>query len=248
MAAQGSGRTLTLLHQAVFGEKEERVAAILATGTGVINHPNRQGQTPLHLAADRGLVSIVKLLLDHGAAVDLQDDDGSTPVHLAAQGSQREVVELLVKAGCRVDIKNNCQRTPVETAVLAGRTEYLAWLLGAAADDGVRHKLACDALHTLSYLPRRLVFTECELQQLRGQLGDVKIDNAEKEQERKTWKTMALTALVSGAVIAVAAIWRHGHRPAHKAKWLSRDRPAAQQQRKRNLAAVGLYIQRPQLN
>lgn len=44
-----------------------------------------QGQTVLHLAAQKGRLQVVQELLEHRAAHDALDAQGNTPVHLAAE-------------------------------------------------------------------------------------------------------------------------------------------------------------------
>ena len=39
--------------------------------------------TPLHYAADRGQVALVRLLLEHGADITALDDDGQTAADIA---------------------------------------------------------------------------------------------------------------------------------------------------------------------
>ena len=47
---------------------------------------DRQGQTPLFLAAESGRIEVVRYLLEHGARVDIKDDTGKTPIDAAAGG------------------------------------------------------------------------------------------------------------------------------------------------------------------
>jgi ankyrin repeat protein len=42
-----------------------------------------KSMTPLHYAADRGQVDLVRLLLEHGADVTALDDDGQTAMDVA---------------------------------------------------------------------------------------------------------------------------------------------------------------------
>lgn len=59
--------------------------------------------SPLHLAAMNGDVSVVKLLLQHGAKVDADDGSGQTPLFLAANWSRYDAVELLIEHGANVN-------------------------------------------------------------------------------------------------------------------------------------------------
>lgn len=75
------------------------------------NYTNRLGRTPLHNAAANGYPEMARLLLNHGAMVDLQDVDGYTPLSRAARvswtyrrkpeqvASHIEVVRLLLEWG-----------------------------------------------------------------------------------------------------------------------------------------------------
>ena len=53
------------------------------------------GATPLHFAASRGHLSVVKWLVFHGAKADEKDDCGRTPLDDAAENRHADVVELL---------------------------------------------------------------------------------------------------------------------------------------------------------
>ena len=48
-----------------------------------INKKNKNGDTPLHLAIQKGDYDIIKLLLDNGANIKIKNKKGITPFDLA---------------------------------------------------------------------------------------------------------------------------------------------------------------------
>ena len=61
----------------------------------------RGGVGPLHLASRHGHTHLVRLLLDHGADVNLPSRGGVGPLHLAARFGHSATVELLLDKGNR---------------------------------------------------------------------------------------------------------------------------------------------------
>jgi ankyrin repeat protein len=62
-------------------------------------YQNKYGRTPLHWAAYGGRFDVVKLLLEHGADPNTQDEDGRTPLHKAAYKGHVDVVKLFLELG-----------------------------------------------------------------------------------------------------------------------------------------------------
>lgn len=73
---------------------------LIAAGSDV-NHQNRQGLTPLMLAASKGHFEVVQLLLREGADVDIQDYTGRGALGWARGGRDRRIVQALEDAGAR---------------------------------------------------------------------------------------------------------------------------------------------------
>ncbi|EXJ68613.1 uncharacterized protein A1O5_08407 [Cladophialophora psammophila CBS 110553] len=69
---------------------------------------DKQGLTPLHLAASLGRTRAVELLLRRGAEVDAVDNNDQTPLHWALQSGSvsPRLAEMLIKAGADVNAKN----------------------------------------------------------------------------------------------------------------------------------------------
>ncbi|XP_011256021.2 protein phosphatase 1 regulatory subunit 12A isoform X1 [Camponotus floridanus] len=78
-------------------------------------HP-RSGATALHVAAAKGYIKVMHILLQARCNVDAQDFDGWTPLHGAAHWGQLETCKLLVENGCDMDIKNYAGQTAFDVA------------------------------------------------------------------------------------------------------------------------------------
>merc|ERR1719187_3158651 len=69
-----------------------------------VSHP-KTGATALHVAAAKGYIKVMNIVMQAGAIVNIQDYDGWTPLHAAAHWAQREACELLVEHGANMEIK-----------------------------------------------------------------------------------------------------------------------------------------------
>ncbi|KAK5642427.1 hypothetical protein RI129_008594 [Pyrocoelia pectoralis] len=78
-------------------------------------HP-KTGATALHVAAAKGYVKVMKLLLQCGADVDKQDVDGWTPLHAAAHWGQKESAKILTEQFADMDNKNYVGQTAFDVA------------------------------------------------------------------------------------------------------------------------------------
>lgn len=71
-------------------------------------HLSQNGQTALMLASSHGQFSTCKLLLEAGAALNVQDNDGSTALMCATEHGQIEIVKLLLShPDCDPTISDN---------------------------------------------------------------------------------------------------------------------------------------------
>lgn len=82
------------------------VKELLTTSDINIDHVNNLGWTALLEAVILGdggqkHQAIVKLLIDHGADVNLADSDGTTPLQHAKRRGYQEMIEMLVRKGAK---------------------------------------------------------------------------------------------------------------------------------------------------
>ncbi|MEN6355480.1 MAG: ankyrin repeat domain-containing protein [Armatimonadota bacterium] len=99
------------------------VEKLIKAQPDLVNLKDDDGATPLHHAAAKGQLAVVKLLIDNKADVNAQKKDGVTPLHVAAALGYKDVVVALLDAKadpCAVDKKG---RTPLSIAKAGGKVE-----------------------------------------------------------------------------------------------------------------------------
>ncbi len=82
---------------------------------------NKPGWTPLHYAATAGNVPIIELLLENSAYIDAESPNGSTPLMMAAMYGSPESVKVLIQAGADLNVKNQLGLTALDFAVRGNR-------------------------------------------------------------------------------------------------------------------------------
>mmetsp|Transcript_16430 Transcript_16430/g.39418 ORF Transcript_16430/g.39418 Transcript_16430/m.39418 type:complete len:319 (-) Transcript_16430:9-965(-) len=91
-----------LLMAAVLTGDLEGARRILTQKIDLNLQHERDGRTVLHWAAESGSLSLVTLLLDHGAEKNIIDHAGRTPLHLAIAKERQHVVAELVQRGADI--------------------------------------------------------------------------------------------------------------------------------------------------
>ncbi|XP_067387529.1 protein phosphatase 1 regulatory subunit 12B isoform X2 [Emydura macquarii macquarii] len=87
----------------------------------------RSGATALHVAAAKGYSEVIRLLIQAGFNLNVQDNDGWTPLHAAAHWGVKEACTILAEALCDMDIRNKLGQTPFDVAD-EGLVEHLEML------------------------------------------------------------------------------------------------------------------------
>ena len=94
------------------------------------------GFTALHFAAFFGKPEAARILLEHGAAVDVYTHNvfANQPLHAAAAGRHIEVCRVLLAAGADVNATQHGGFTPLHEAAQHGDVEMSELFLSAGAD------------------------------------------------------------------------------------------------------------------
>ena len=126
----------TPLHRAVINYQGKVASRLLQDGA-LVNIPDENKSSVLHVAASYGQVGLIQELLDAGANINCQDVRGRTPLYLAVVGAYSDVVDLLLENGCDPGLAAHNDITPLALAVQKGLSECLEVLLhrGAACCD-----------------------------------------------------------------------------------------------------------------
>jgi len=98
----------------------------------------RHGFSPLHGASAYGHVESSRVLLDHGANVNAQEDEGFTPLLYASLWGHLRVAQLLLEHKAISNARNNDDDTPLNMALRHGHLEIVRLLLEHGADVAAR--------------------------------------------------------------------------------------------------------------
>jgi protein phosphatase 1 regulatory subunit 12A len=78
-------------------------------------HP-KTGALALHIAAAKGYVEVIRLLLKAGADINARDNDGWTPLHAAAHWGQAEACKILAHNFASMTATNANGETPIDVS------------------------------------------------------------------------------------------------------------------------------------
>jgi uncharacterized protein len=128
------------IHEAAAAGRVDRVAALLARDSGLVNAYAPDGFTPLGLAAFFGHPEVVDLLLKHGADVNAvsRNATGYTALTGAVARGDAEIVAALLTHGARTDHRYAQGYTALGEAAASGKTKIVQLLLAHGADVNAR--------------------------------------------------------------------------------------------------------------
>ena len=139
----------------------EILRCLIANGADV-NGVNKVKHTPLMIAAIRGHINALTLLIKHGADVDLQDSDGYKALHFAVYGSDisSEIFSCLIGIGADVNARTKNGVTPLMIAAEEGHINVVTSLVKCGANVHLQDKDGQTALHHAMQSPQASI---CEV-------------------------------------------------------------------------------------
>ena len=126
----------TPLMLAALQQQESLVKRLIQRGADI----NRPGWTPLHYAATKGHVGIIRILLEHHAYIDAESPNGTTPLMMAAYYGTPEATKLLLEEGADPLIKNQQGLTALDFALNGPHKEAVAYVQAFIAAAQARSK------------------------------------------------------------------------------------------------------------
>lgn len=124
------------LYEAVTSNDYVNVEKLILAGATVIQGNSKDAKlysddedTPLHIAAKKGYLDIVRLLIEHGAFVDSTNRKEQTPLHWAVHNRHVQVIEYLLQFGADINAKENEGDTALAWAIYLGLIDIAQLLL-----------------------------------------------------------------------------------------------------------------------
>ncbi|XP_060712947.1 ankyrin repeat domain-containing protein 6b isoform X1 [Hemiscyllium ocellatum] len=142
--AQLSERLLIAAHKG----QTENVVQLINKGAKIA--VTKHGRTALHLAAYKGHIDVVRILLKASCDLDIQDDSEQTALHRAAVVGNTEVISALILEGCALDRQDKDGNTALHEACWHGFSQSVKLLVKAGANVHAKNQAGNLALHLAS--------------------------------------------------------------------------------------------------
>ncbi|CAK6444115.1 unnamed protein product [Pipistrellus nathusii] len=108
------------LLQAVEHGDAEKVASLLGKKGASATKQDSEGKTAFHLAATKGHVECLRVMITHGVDVTAQDPAGHSALHLAAKHSHPECLRKLLQSKCPAENVDSSGKTALHYAAAQG--------------------------------------------------------------------------------------------------------------------------------
>nr|KAF6365757.1 ankyrin repeat domain 31 [Pipistrellus kuhlii] len=142
-----------------------------------INKRNARGESTLHLAVRRGDLSLMKVLIESGADVNLKDNEGLTPLHKASSEGSDDIIVELLKVGANVNCEDLDGILPLHDAVANNYLKAAKILLQHGANPNKKNKKQKTALDEAA---------DERMRELLKSYGAIEIDNRDESKARVT--------------------------------------------------------------
>lgn len=109
---------------------------LVKANPALVNQPDEEGYTPLHLAVIAGNRTMLRYLLDHGAEVNLLDNERHSVVHWATVCGELEALDVVLDAGAEASVEDIHGAYPIHYAAQMCGNNKKAMGLGSGGGSG----------------------------------------------------------------------------------------------------------------
>lgn len=145
--ADERGQTPLRLASQQWNANGDIVLLLIHNGADVNSKSAKADSTPLHQAIETSNLAVIKILIEHNADVNAQDQLQSSPLMLAVTRSFSGTVELLLQAGADTGLRNKAGQTALHLSCTYGRTYESSLLLSHKADPNAQDLSGSTPLH-----------------------------------------------------------------------------------------------------
>lgn len=117
-----------------------KLKELLKENPALVSNAFFDGWTPLDEAADNGYLAMAKVLVAHGADVNVRAKGGRSPLYLAAMYDHRDIIRLLLEHGADANVKDDNGVTPLHLAAWDGYEDVAKLLIDHGADPNAMDK------------------------------------------------------------------------------------------------------------
>ncbi|KAJ6233251.1 ankyrin repeat-containing [Anaeramoeba flamelloides] len=125
----------SLIHKAAKEKDQKEVVRILKQNSSEAQTIDKFGRTPLHISAEMGDISTIKILLNYGANINALSFNKNTPLFTAIKKDHIDAVKFLVKKGAEININERADviLSALHLAVERDNLQIVKYLLSQGA-------------------------------------------------------------------------------------------------------------------